>query len=116
MVAVRSYQEPEKFFTVGSILIVLLLASRANHLKTGERSGAKVVVKRGIMNKNVLCDYCQTQRGKGRKDKGHEFLKFIRSSEVRSIQGTSGETYYKCSICGHEWLHETGNCGMGWIE
>lgn len=68
------------------------------------------------MGKSVLCEHCQALRGKGRKDKGHEFLEEVRFEKVRSMQGSSDETYYKCSICGHKWLHETGNCGMGWIE
>ena len=30
------------------------------------------------MGKSVLCEHCQALRGKGRKDKGHEFLEEVR--------------------------------------
>lgn len=26
------------------------------------------------------------------------------------------EAYYRCRECGHEWLHETGSYGMGWVK
>ena len=31
------------------------------------------------------------------------------------MMGVADEAYYRCKVCGHEWLHETGSCGMGWV-
>lgn len=30
------------------------------------------------------------------------------------MMGAADEAYYRCKVCGHEWLHETGSCGMGY--
>jgi hypothetical protein len=32
------------------------------------------------------------------------------------MMGPADEAYYRCKVCGHEWLHETGSCGMGWVK
>lgn len=34
---------------------------------------------------------------------------------LSSMMGAADEAYYRCKVCGHEWLHETGSCGMGWV-
>lgn len=34
---------------------------------------------------------------------------------VEGSGGPADEAYYRCKVCGHEWLHETGSCGMGWV-
>jgi len=31
------------------------------------------------------------------------------------MMGATGVAYYRCKVCGHEWLYETGSCGMGWV-
>jgi len=63
-----------------------------------------------------LCEHCLELRGKGRNDKPHAHL-ISTKYEPCSYRGkTANEHYYRCSICNHEWLHETGNYGMGWVE
>jgi len=69
-----------------------------------------------MTSKNKRCQHCLDLRGKGRRDKGHEYLVFKDSKDVSCMLGTADEKYYTCSICGHDWLHETGNYGMGWVE
>lgn len=63
-----------------------------------------------------MCDDCRGQRAKGRYGKPHANLVSSGDGrECRSIMGAADEAYYKCQVCGHEWLHETGSCGMGWV-
>ncbi len=37
------------------------------------------------------------------------------AERISSMMGAADEAYYRCKVCGHEWLHETGSCGMGWV-
>jgi len=66
--------------------------------------------------KRPLCEGCQKLIGASRHTPPHANL--IRTGEkaFSSIMGSADETYYTCKVCGHEWLHETGSCGCGWIE
>jgi len=65
---------------------------------------------------NELCEFCTPLVGAKRGTPPHHHLVFQRSERFQSIQGNADEAYYVCSICGHEWLHETGDCGMGWVK
>ena len=65
-------------------------------------------------NRVQMCEHCKAQEGKGRNDEPHAHLKSTRFDPWSYEGKTANEHYYKCSICGHEWLHETGNCGEGW--
>jgi hypothetical protein len=38
------------------------------------------------------------------------------SKRIKSAMGSADEDYYICRKCGKEWLHETGNMGMGWVS
>lgn len=40
--------------------------------------------------------------------------------EVAAFLKVNDRTVYRLaadsgSVCGHEWLHETGSCGVGWL-
>ncbi|CAM6394699.1 hypothetical protein CJK43_002720 [Salmonella enterica subsp. enterica serovar Miami] len=64
----------------------------------------------------MTCEICIKQP-RGRRDKALPCMvsKPEKDRPYVSIQGRgTEESYYVCSECGHEWLHETGNCGQGW--
>lgn len=64
----------------------------------------------------AMCDDCGHQQAKGRRGTLHEnLISTGQGRECRSIMGAADEAYYRCKICGHEWLHETGSCGMGCV-
>ena len=66
--------------------------------------------------KNNMCEHCTELKRKNRGQKPHKFLVSTRYVPFSYEGKTANEHYYECSICGHEWLHETGNCGSGWVE
>lgn len=68
------------------------------------------------MTDAVMCEDCCKQSAANRYDKPHPFLRWKSSKNVGSMVGSSSETEYVCIKCGHEWLHETGSCGMGWVS
>ena len=40
--------------------------------------------------------------------------------EVAAFLKVNDRTVYRLAadsgtVCGHEWLHETGSCGVGWL-
>lgn len=70
--------------------------------------------------KEAMCDDCFKLVGigpKGRVIPPHESLS--RVGEFRQL-GNAGanadEQDYLCEACSKEWMHETGNAGMGWVE
>jgi hypothetical protein len=70
--------------------------------------------------KEAMCDDCWklVDTGPtGRNIPPHGRLQ--RVGDLRQFGGAGGvsdEQDYKCSSCGKEWMHETGNSGMGWVE
>jgi hypothetical protein len=63
-----------------------------------------------------ICDDCLALKGASRHATPHKNLRFLEFKPVKSMFGSVDETYYKCSVCGKEWLHETGSYGQGWVE
>jgi len=70
---------------------------------------------KGKTTKEQACEECKKLFGAGRSTKSHANLELIELNEVSSIQGNADEHYYRCRKCGYELMHETGNCGMGWV-
>lgn len=68
------------------------------------------------MTEEKLCASCQSLVGAGRGVAPHPDLIQTKFVPVSSMQGRADEAYYRCGVCGHEWLHETGSCGMGWVK
>jgi hypothetical protein len=63
----------------------------------------------------AMCADCKKLVRAGRSTKPHSNLECTEFKAVSSMLGPADETYYKCRACGHEWLHETGSQGMGWV-
>ena len=63
----------------------------------------------------AMCADCDALVGASRSTKPHASLGHPDSRKVSSMMGAADEAYYRCKVCGHEWLHETGSCGMGWV-
>ena len=63
----------------------------------------------------AMCDDCKALLGASRSTKPHANLESNDGRKVSSVMGPADEAYYRCKACGHEWLHETGSCGMGWV-
>lgn len=62
-----------------------------------------------------MCSDCRKLVHAGRYDKPHAQLVAVESRQFSSMLGPADETDYRCTTCGHEWLHETGSQGFGWI-
>ena len=62
-----------------------------------------------------MCADCSALVGASRSTKPHANLEYKDGRRVSSMMGAADEAYYRCKVCGHEWLHETGSCGMGCI-
>lgn len=62
-----------------------------------------------------ICADCNLLVGASRTTKPHSNLEYKDGKRVSSMMGAADEDYYRCKLCGHEWLHETGSYGMGWI-
>ena len=62
-----------------------------------------------------MCADCEVLVGASRYTKPHPNLEYKDGRKVSSMMGAADEAYYRCKVCGHEWLHETGSCGMGWV-
>lgn len=62
------------------------------------------------------CELCEEQEKKGRHDRAHSHLVRGETSGGPSRVGRIDETEYVCSICGCEWIKETGSHGMGWVS
>lgn len=70
------------------------------------------------MNKD-LCVECLKLKEAGRRTPPPQNLSPTPgkvSKRISFAMGSADEEYYICQTCGHLWLHETGNMGMGWIE
>jgi hypothetical protein len=67
-------------------------------------------------NAASMCQDCKKLVGAGRYAEPHEKLEYVSDKQVSSMLGRADETYYRCRTCGHEWLHETGSYGMGWMS
>jgi hypothetical protein len=66
--------------------------------------------------KGGMCPACEAQRSKGKYAPPHEQLRTVgEPRRFSSAMGAADEKYYKCETCGHDWLHETGSAGMGWV-
>lgn len=63
-----------------------------------------------------LCSDCQTLVGASRHAAPHANLVCTERKAIGTIMGAADEAYYTCKVCGHDWLHETGSCGYGWIK
>jgi len=66
------------------------------------------------INEDNLCENCKGLIGGGQYTQPHQNLIRTDFKPVQSMFGNVDEYYYKCSVCGKEWLHETGNYGQGW--
>jgi hypothetical protein len=70
--------------------------------------------------KEAMCDDCWklVDTGtKGRNVPPHARLE--RVGDFRQFGGSgmvADEQDYRCTACGKDWMHETGNSGMGWVE
>lgn len=69
--------------------------------------------------KEAMCDDCWklVDTGPaGRKITPHARLEPV--GDIRHFGGSmvADEQDYRCAECGKEWMHETGNSGMGWVE
>lgn len=62
-----------------------------------------------------MCDDGSALVGASRSIKPHVNLQYEDGRTASSMMGPADEAYYRCKVCGHEWLHETGSCGMGWV-
>lgn len=60
------------------------------------------------------CEHCRALAGGRRSTPAHKHLMPESNGEYSQHGKTTNEAHYVCSICGKKWLHETGNCGMGW--
>jgi hypothetical protein len=63
----------------------------------------------------ALCNECKKLIGAGRSTKPHPNLILRNTNPFSSMLGPADEAYYTCQTCGHEWLHETGSYGTGWV-
>ncbi|HBX7997770.1 TPA: hypothetical protein MIH04_19600 [Klebsiella pneumoniae] len=64
----------------------------------------------------MTCETCEKQP-RGRRQPPLECMQYLpeEQGEYIDINGRgTRESYYVCRECGHKWIHETGNCGMGW--
>ena len=61
-----------------------------------------------------MCDDCKGLDWRV-ENEAHANLEYKDGRKVSSMMGAADEAYYRCKVCGHEWLHETGSCGMGWV-
>ena len=63
----------------------------------------------------MLCQEC-VEQDKNKRKKTHKNLIMTKDTiGINCAMGSVNETYYRCEICGREWMHETGNLGYGWI-
>lgn len=62
------------------------------------------------------CNDCKNLFKADRHTQPHKNLKHLESKRISSIMGAADESYYECKKCEYKWLHETGSCGMGWIN
>jgi hypothetical protein len=67
-------------------------------------------------SKGLPCDSCKQLIGANRRTAPHSNLVQTNYKSVDSVYGSVDEYYYKCKVCGKEWLHEMGSYGQGWIE
>ncbi len=66
--------------------------------------------------RDEICDDCKKPVGAGRSIAAHKNLVQTKFVKVSSALGPADESHSKCTTCGHEWLHETGSQGYGWIK
>lgn len=70
--------------------------------------------------KEAMCDDCWklVDTGPaGRSIRPHARLEPVGDSRHFGGAGrVADEQDYRCTACGKEWMHETGNSGMGWVE
>lgn len=62
-----------------------------------------------------MCEDCQALKGGGRKTPPHANLVPVGNKRMYGRSSQANEQDYRCSACGHEWTHETGNAGYGWM-
>jgi hypothetical protein len=70
--------------------------------------------------RDAMCDDCwklKATRTSGRRVPPHSALERVNDfREVASGGMRADEQDYVCGVCGKNWMHETGNHGMGWVE
>lgn len=52
-----------------------------------------------------MCADCNALVGASRSAKPHANLQYKDGRNVSSMMGPADEAYYRCKVCGHEWLH-----------
>lgn len=63
-----------------------------------------------------MCDDCAAQKGKGRHGEPHPNLERVGKRREAAFGGMrADEQDYRCTACGQQWMHETGNHGVGWM-
>ena len=63
-----------------------------------------------------LCENCKVLVGAKRYTKPHDSLSVTDHKRFSSALGPADETHYRCNVCGHDWLYESGSQGMGWVK
>lgn len=66
-----------------------------------------------VAKREDLCDLCESLTGK--TPLPHKNLVHKENKSVNVPMGSVDDDYYACKTCGHEWLHEQGKLGYGWI-
>ena len=69
--------------------------------------------------KEAMCDDCWklVDAGPaGRSIPPHARLEPVGDFRRFGAGMVADEQDYRCAACGKEWMHETGNSGMGWVE
>lgn len=62
-----------------------------------------------------MCADCNALVGASLNAKPHANLQYKEGRQGSSMMGAADEAYCSGTVCGHEWLHETGSCGVGWL-
>ena len=66
----------------------------------------------------MTCEFCEKQP-RGRREAPLPCMKRDPNKESVSVRvkgrGTDDD-YYLCRECGHDWLHESGPDGYGWVK
>ncbi|WP_284982348.1 hypothetical protein [Arthrobacter sp. efr-133-TYG-118] len=67
----------------------------------------------------AMCNDCKALTGlgvSGRKKPPHAALVPVGELREIAVKGMrADEQDYRCTECGQQWIHETGNAGQGWI-
>ncbi len=62
-----------------------------------------------------MCADCATLVGGGRNTRPHHALEAVGKRRETGFGGmVCDQQDYRCTQCGTEWMHESGNSGFGW--